>query len=371
MKTLIKILPILLFFACSTSDDAIKKKIIMKKEQIAKIEQQIIDMEKTLSDTTSVKRSVPVEIKEIKGEQFDHHIIVYGNVEAENYALINPEMNGQIRKIHVEEGQRVAKGQLLISLNTDAIENSIKGLESSLDLVKKTFEKQKSLWDQNIGSEIQYLQAKSQKESLEAQLESQLAQKKMSLISAPFDGYVNKVFLKQGEYASPMMPLVEVVNLNRLIIKADVSENYLGKISKGQPVDLSFSSLPDLEIETPIVQVSKVIDKSSRTFQIELNINNRGEKIKPNMVSTIQINDFSALDAIVIPSLVIKKDITGDYVYVAVSKDGKTIVEKRYVKPTLTADDQSLIVNGLNKGDRVIVKGYHLVSSGVEVDIRN
>jgi RND family efflux transporter MFP subunit len=192
----------------------------------------------------------------------------------------------------------------------------------------------------------------------------------MSQLRAPFDGIVNKINAKKGEIAGPQFPVVEFVNLSSITIKAEVSEKYVGTVKKGQNVELSFDYMPDLKITTPIVRVSKVLNPKSRTFEIELNIDNKGELIKPNMVSTILINDYSANEALVIPSLVIKKDIAGDYVYVAVEKDNKTVVEKRPIEIGMSYQDQTMITNGLNIGDKVIVKGYNVVSTGIPVSVK-
>ncbi|PLX14104.1 MAG: efflux RND transporter periplasmic adaptor subunit [Marinilabiliales bacterium] len=278
-------------------------------------------------------------------------------------------MNGRIEKIYVEEGQRVNKGELLLSLNTDAIENQIKGVKSTLEFATTTFEKQDNLWKQGIGSEIDYLTSKNNKESLEAQLESLEAQKRMSQIRAPFAGVVDKIFPKEGEIASPGFPVMEFVNLSKLTITADVSEAFVGKIKEGQNVELSFSSLPDVMIKTPIIRVSKVITSSSRTFEIEMEINNPNETIKPNMVSSIKIKDFSTDNAFVVPSLAIRKDITGKYVYTVNKEDNQHIVGKKYITTDLSYEENTMITDGLSKGDQVVVKGFHLVSAGVPVNV--
>lgn len=372
MKTLVKILPIVILLAsCGSDDAAIKKKIIQKKQQIAKIEQQIAELEKQLTDSTEKEGNlIPVAIKEMNNEVFNHYFIVYGNVEADNYGNISPEMNGKIEKIHVQEGQKVKKGQLLVTLNTEAIAKNIKAMEANLELAQTSYEKQKALWDQKIGSEIQYLQAKSGKEGLEAQLDALKAQLKMALLKAPYDGVVNRIYPKKGEMAGPGFPVVEIVNLNTMTIKAQVSEKYISMINEGKKVSLTFASLPDYKIETPIVRASKVINPKSRTFEIELNIKNLDEKIKPNMVSTIKINDYSNENAMIIPSLVVKKDISGDYVYLAKQKDGKTIVAKQPLKLGKSYQDKTEVTEGLKTGDKVIVKGYNLVSSGIPVKIK-
>ncbi|NJK86766.1 MAG: efflux RND transporter periplasmic adaptor subunit, partial [Bacteroidales bacterium] len=200
------------------------------------------ELQKQVSDSAEMGSVVAVEVKNIQPEVFKHYITVFGNVEADKYAKISPEMNGQIDQILVEEGQRVNKGQLLVSLNTSAIQSSINEVKTSLELATTTFEKQKSLWEQGIGSEMQYLQAKTAKEATEARLNMLEAQMRMSQIRAPFDGLVDKIYMKVGELAAPGMPVIEFVNLSKLTIKADVSEAFIGNVRAGEEVELTFSS---------------------------------------------------------------------------------------------------------------------------------
>ncbi|MEE4198436.1 MAG: efflux RND transporter periplasmic adaptor subunit [Bacteroidales bacterium] len=349
-------------------DKKIIKKIAQQKNRIVAIDAKIRKMENQMT-ARDEKTLVPVTVKEIQPETFNHYIITYGEVKAKNYAMISPEMNGRIEKIHVLEGQQVDEGQLLVSLNTESIEKQMEGVRSSLELAVKTFRKLDTLWKQNIGSEMEYLSAKNRKESLESQLESLLAQQRMAQIRAPFNGIVNKIYPKKGELAMPSVPVVEFVNLDRLTITADVSETYMGKIKKGQPVELTFSALPDLRITTPVTRLSRVIHSASRTFEIEMEIDNPGQRIKPNVVSTIRVNDFSSDSAFVVPSLAVRKDISGEYVYTVVPEDQKNRVVKKYVTTGLSYEEKTMIPRGLQKGDLVVVEGYHLVSSGVEVNL--
>jgi membrane fusion protein, multidrug efflux system len=349
------------------------KKIALQKNKVVKINKKVKKLENDLDSYHKSKKLISVAVEELKGREFNHYVTVFGRVEANNYAMISPEMGGQIRTIHVKAGDKVSKNQLLVSLNTDAIANQIKATETSLQLASTTFEKQEVLWKQNIGSEIQYLSSKSQKESLEAQLEALKAQLRMSQIRAPFNGYVDKIYQKEGALASAMMPVLEMVNLGGMQIKADVSEAYVGKVKTGQLVELGFSTLTDYKLTRPIVRTSKVINESSRTFEIEVRIDNADRQIKPNMVSSIRINDFTAHDAMVVPSVIIRKDIISgeNYVYVVVEKNGESIVEKRTIITSLYSyNDETLVKEGLKEGDKVVVEGFHLISKDVAVKVK-
>jgi len=352
------------------NEKVIMKKIINEKTKIAKIEKDIRLLENKLYSKDNEDKNIPVEIKTIDYELFNHYFIVFGNVEAEKYAKLSPEMGGRVEKIYVEEGERVEKGRLLLKINTDAIDKQIAGVKSSLSFATSNYNKQKSLWEQKVGSEIQFLQAKTTKEGLESQLKSLEAKKRMAQLKAPFEGIVNKIYVKKSEMAGPQFPAIEFVNLSKMIIRANVSEKYISKVKKNQVVELLFSSIPEFKKQIPITRVSNVLNPKSRTFEVELKFNNKNEMIKPNMVSTIKVNDFSTKKAFVIPSLVIKKDISGDYVYVAVNKDSKNIVEKRQVVAGKSYEDKTMITQGLSIGDKVIVKGYNFVSAGMPVTIK-
>jgi RND family efflux transporter MFP subunit len=371
MKTAAKLLAVLLVVSCGMSkDQMIKKQIESKKAQIIKLEKKIEELENELSDTTEKRTTIAVQIKEIKPEVFKHYITVFGNVEADKYAKVSPEMNGQIRTIHVQEGQRISKGQLLVSLINDATQSSINEAKASLELANITYEKQKSLWDQGIGSEIQFLQAKTQRQAAEDRLKMLEAQLRMSQVRAPFDGIVDKIFPKVGDIAGPMVPVVELVNLSRLTIKADVSESYVGMIHPGDKVEVSFSSMPGETLNATIKRTTKVINPTNRTFQVELNISNPGEKIRPNMIASIRINDFTSEKAFIVPSIVVKRDITGDYLYLAVDEENDLIAKKRYLERGISYEGNTMITKGLKEGDKVVVAGYNLVSSGTYLVVK-
>jgi RND family efflux transporter MFP subunit len=346
------------------------KKITMQKNRIVGMEQKITALENQMT-ARNQKLLIPVEVKDIQPELFNHYIVTYGDVEAKNYALISPEMGGRIEKIYVSNGDYVNKGHLLVSLNTAAIDKQIEGLKGSLELATKTFSKLDTLYKQNIGSEIEYLTAKNTKDNLESQMESLQAQKRMAQIRAPFDGIVDKIFSKEGEIAGPSFPVIEFVNLKKLVIKAKVSESHINNVFKGETVEIRFNSLPGHIVKAQISQVSKVINTKSRTFGIEMEIDNPGDKIKPNMVSAIMISDLVVKDAFVVPSLAIRKDITGNFVYVVNNVNGANMVGKKYITTGLSYDDKTLVTNGLGARDRVIIKGFHLVSAGVEVNLIN
>lgn len=351
------------------TDEEIRSEINEKKKTINQLEKEIQELENKQKEDSVY--NVPVNTQTITPEVFKHQIEVNGNVEAQKQANISPEINGQIKKIHVEEGQRVQKGKLLVELSTEITRSNIQELKTSLELAKTTYEKQKSLWEENIGSEMQYLQAQNQKESIENQLETAKAQLEKANIKAPYSGIVDDILMKEGDLAMPGSPLLRIVNLEKLNINADISEDYLSKVTKGDTVKLSFPAYPEINMQAPVYRTGNIIEPDNRTFKIQLKISNIEEKLKPNIISVLQINDYTNPDAFVVPSIIIKKDIDGEFLFVAVKDEqGNIIAKKRYVETGKSYKSQTEITDGLERGDNVIVDGYNMVTSGTNVKVK-
>ena len=315
-----------------------------------------------------VSNSIPVKILNAEEITFQHFIELTGRVEPVQYAYISPEGSGQIKEILVSEGDNVRKGEVLARLNTSVINGQIEQLKSQLELASVTYEKQDELWNKkHVGSEIQFLQAKAQKESLESQLKALNSQKQMSIIKAPFSGIIDKISLKEGELASPGMKMIELVNLKKMKIISEPSESLLPVINKGDSIIISFPTYKDIEIETPIYRTGNVINPANRTFTLEARINNIDNKLKPFMISLCKINDYTLKAAITLPSIIIKKDFDKEFIFVAVKKDGIYVAEKTYVVTGRSYKEQTVITNGVKAGDMIIVKGYNTVSDGVQV----
>lgn len=311
-----------------------------------------------------------VMVKPMAYETFEHFFLANGMVEAVHDAFISSEISGQIKAIHVTEGQRVKKGQLLVSLNSDVTESAIAEVKAGLELARTVYEKRKGLWEKNIGSEIQYLEAKTNKDSLENKLKTLQAQLDMAKIKAPIDGIVDRIFRKEGEMAIPGQQLIQLVNLDKVYVNADVSETYLAKIKNGDMVEVSFPSYPGLTVESTIHRIGQVVKTKNRTFLVQVLLDNKDEKLKPNMVAEIKMKDFSADSALVVPSIVIKNDLKGSYLYVTENQeDGKLVARKKYVTPGMSQGNLTMITQGLTPGQQVIIKGYNLVKNGMEVEV--
>lgn len=374
MKNLLFI-PIALFIvSCAPQQPKdIKAEIKEYKQQVDEYNQKIAELEQQMEqetgNTPDDSRDVVVEVRKMEPRSFSSYFEATGNVEALEDAFISPEVNGQVKSILVDRGDRVKKGELLIRLSTEVTQNNIDEVKTSLTLASKLYEKQKELWEKEIGSEIQFLEAKNNKESLEARLATLQSQLDMAYIRAPFSGVVDDIMVKTGELASPGMRLLRLVNLDKIRITANVSESFLGKVKAGETATLRFASLPEVQIERPVHRTGMVIDPVTRTFTVEVLVDNKDQQLKPNMLSSVRIQDFSTDDALLVPSIVLKEDFSGTFLFRIDDEAGGPEAEKVYVKTGKTVQDVTRIIEGLQEGDRVVIAGYNLVSDGTPVRI--
>jgi len=223
--------------------------------------------------------------------------------------------------------------------------------------------------EKEIGSEIQFLEAKSNKESLEKKLKTLNSQLEMTRVKAPFNGIVEKIFQKEGELGTPGRQLVQLINLQKLYVNAEISESYISSITKGTPVIISLPSYPEIELKTEIHRTGNSINAQSRTFLIQMIINNRAENIKPNSLAVLRIKDFSTDSAFVVPTAIIKKDIKGFYLYTIDHIKKKQIARKTYIQKGVFNANKTIVVEGLTKEQQVITIGYNLVTDGDEIEI--
>jgi RND family efflux transporter MFP subunit len=374
MRKVLLVLGILLIAACSEKGpEAIEAEISEKKKELNALNKEITELEKLLAEmdtTENIYRTV-VRVKDMEPVEFKHFISVNGVIEAVSEAWISPEINGQINEIPVERGQKVSQGQLLIRLSTDVTQRNIEEVKTNLELASNIFEKQERLWNQGIGTEVQYLESKNNVQSLEARLATLEEQRGMAVIRAPFSGIVEEISVKSGELAMPGSRLLHLVNPERLRLNADISENYLTSIKEGEMVDVIFPLYNDLEMELPISRVGSVIDNEARTFEVELELRNPGGKIKPNQIAIMKINDFQSDSAFVVPSIIIKNDGTGYYLYrTTEDSEGNLKATKLYITPGRSYEDQTMVVEGLESGMQVIIEGYNLVKDGSLIKIK-
>lgn len=320
-------------------------------------------VEQNISKLDTNKRLLMVTALKAKKKNFEHYIDMQGTVESDESVELFPEQSGTISKIYVDEGQSVKKGQTLIQIDDSLIKSKITETQTQLDLAITTFNRQERLWNQNIGSEIQYLQAKANKEGLENQVKSLKVQAQKFKIIAPFTGTVDEVFNKIGGLAAPMFPSLRLVNLEKIHIESEVTETYLKNIKVDTKVELFFPSLGN-KINAKITQVGNFINPDNRSFKIRIDIKNENNDLKPNLLADLKINDFANF-GIVVPSKLIQKDRLGNsFVYTLNKVNGSYNVNKSYIKEKMTYKNESFISEGLSEDVLVVDKGSRLIKEG-------
>ena len=355
--------------AASPDDDKKARLEKLKKEQtdiakeIAKLEEEIA---KENPDSTANVRAKEVAVAELKPRSFDHYIQTQGTVEAENNILVSAKTMGVITQVFVTEGQQVSKGQTLAQIDNSVVEQSIQSMEAQLELAKSVYERQENLWKQKIGTEVQYLQAKTNKESLEKQLASLREQSDMYRIKAPISGTVDEVQVKVGQAIQPGLPAARVVNTNELTLTAKISEAFVTHVKKGNVVNILIPELKQ-ELKGTVAFVGKNIDPLSRTFNIEVALPSK-DFLRPNMSAVVKVVYNTADNAIVVPVNVIQDINNEKVVYVAEQKGKQTIASRRVV----TVDGVfggNAQVKGLNPDDKLITVGFQGLNDGDFVKI--
>ncbi len=314
-------------------------------------------------DPTAKKPKVPVEVMTLEARTFESFSTIQANVTADDLGMASSETGGRLTTLNVKEGDYVEKGQLIATVNLETLEKQKLELNTSLSLAKTVYERQKRLWDQNIGSELQYLEAKNAKERIEQSLktfDSQLAKKN---VYAPMSGVIDMIIVKQGEMSSPGAPIAMILNTSQLKIEADVPEKFLSSVKRGSKVEVYFPAL-DIETQKKISAVGRRIDPANRTFKIEMNTSSMGGKIKPNLLAEVTVKEQSISDVIMIPVNLLQQEVSGDN-FVFVEIDG--VATKKKVITGTSNDNAIIIEDGLTVGDRIIVVGAIGLSNGAEL----
>ncbi len=358
-----------------TGLDGLKAEREALKAQIAELDIQIAEL-----DTVQLKMLPKVEVQAIQTKKFEHYFEVQGNVEAEKNVVLYAEMGGNIKSIQVEEGEQVKAGKTLVIFDTEVISQNIKEVEKALELAEFVYEKQKNLWDQNIGSELQYRQAKNQKESLEQSLATLRSQRSQAVITAPFDGVVDEIFPNAGEMAPPGGPVLRLLNLNNVSIVSDVTENYLGHIQKGTPIIVEFPSLNDSATikDASLTRAGQFINPANRTFKVQVDIDNTNKGLVPNLLAVLKVRDYVNDSTVVVPTKYVRQNNEGaNYVFVLEKKEGKSHARRVEVELGMSYTNKSVgfseteVLKGLSGSEVLITKGFKGIQSNDEVDVVN
>ena len=323
---------------------------------------------KTADNSAANTKTKVVQALTLEEGPFRTWVEVQGTVDARQSIEVTAESMGVVRNIKVKEGQKVTKGQILAELDQTVLLQSIEEIKGQLDFAKQLYTKQSNLWKQNIGSEVQYLNAKNQKESLERRLSTIESQLDMTRIKAPVSGTVDQVYLKLGQSTAMGMPAVRVVNFNDLRVITDLSESYVSRVREGATVDLEFKDL-NLSAQGRIAYVARSISALNRTFRAEVPLNNREGLYRPNMIVGMKINDYSTNKAIKIPVNLLQNSDEGTFVMV-VRGEGTSLKASRVsVTPGRSNGIETEILQGLQAGDRIITTGYNDLNDGQAITL--
>lgn len=301
---------------------------------------------------------------------FRHYVEVQGRVDGDESVTISSRTQGTITNVMVEAGDKVSKGQVLATLDDIIIRQTRDEVETQYNFAKSVYEKQKNLWDQKIGSEIQYLTAKNNKEALEKRLAAINEQLDLTRIKSPVSGTVDNNFIKVGQAIAPGVPAFTVVNLSSLKVVGEVGESYAGKIRAGSEITLAF---PDAgkEIDTKLGFASRTIGMLNRTFNVEVPLKpSQSDGLNPNMVAIMKISDYRNDNAMVIPMELLQRSGDGNYVMLAIEKSGKLFAARKVVKAGMNYGGMTEITEGLTPNDKVVTKGFRDLNDGQEIRIK-
>lgn len=342
-------------------------------EQTAAAE-KLKQLDEAISKIDTVKKVPLITTFKAKQETFNHYFEVQGNVTTKDLLVITPEYNGILTRVFVKEGQKVSKGQLLAKIDDGGLGQQLSQLQIQADLAKTTYERQARLWEQNIGSEIQFLQTKSNYEAQQKAVDQLKQQVAKTTVRAPFSGTIDDVITEQGSVvAAGQTPLMRIVNLSNMYIETNVPERYIKDVTKGKHVTVEFPVL-DKSLETSIRQTGDFINPANRTFKVEVGLPKGDTAIKPNLTAKLKINDYTSENAILIPQSIISENAEGEqYVYIVENKNTQNegTARKVIVETGKSQGDVIEILSGIDKGAEIIKEGARSVKDQQPVKVIN
>lgn len=365
-----------LIAGCATSevDETAKKKAELQKLKatqqqtafkISQLEKQLATLDPSFKpESTEIEiKKVLVTLDTIGTSDFEHFIEFQATASANQNIGVSPEMSGVIKEIYVKEGDYINKGQTIAKLDDIVMQNQIIELQSALAVAKTVYDKRARLWQQNIGSEIEYIRAKADVSNIENQITTIRSQTGKSMVYAPFSGSVEEVLVRNGEMASPGRGIVRLVSLNDIKVIADISESYIADVKKGDWVKVSFPTLEE-DLNARISAIGQIVNPNNRSFQIEIDIPNKGSRIKPNLSGIVKLKDEEKKDVTMIPTKYIQQGKEGYFVYLAQKEEDQYICKKVTIDLGSSNEGSTIVSTGINTGDFLIAKGFNDVKDG-------
>jgi membrane fusion protein (multidrug efflux system) len=357
MKRLILLLvPAIILASCGGGTPDKAAELAKMKQERNNLDLKIKTMEAGSSDTS--KKATPVSTMEVQPTDFVATINIQSQITGDQNVYASPQAPGIVKAVMVHVGEHVNQGQVLATLDAAALQQQIEGQQAQLTLAKTVYEKQKNLWAQNIGTEVQLLQSKANYESAQSQQAGLIAQKNMYRVTSPISGVIDMMTLKAGDATAPGAQSIRVVNASTLKAEANLGENYLGKVKIGNPVTLLFPDLND-SIKTALTYVAQAVDPISRAFLAQVKITNN-KKLHPNMSCIMKIANYENKNTLVVPVSVIQKTSKGEMLYIADGNKAKSVA----IKTGANSNGLVEVLSGLNAGDKVITAGFEDLDNG-------
>ncbi len=353
-----------------TDLESMRKLLSEGKQSQKRLEELVERLETRVGelDTTVVKRVSVTAIK-VKKEDFNHYAEIQAAVKGEDPIMASSETGGRLIHMPWREGQSIRKGDVVAKLDMESVNKQIAELETRLELARTVYERQKRLWDQNIGSEMQYLQAKNNMESIQKSIETVRFQTTKATVYSPVSGVIDMVMLQQGEMSGPGSPILMIMNTSQVKVVAGLPEKYLKEIKRGQKVTVKFPSL-DEERTARVSMIGRSVNPANRTFDVEVTLNNPGGILKPNLLAMMMVNDETIKDAVMVPEELIRQDIGGnEYVFVVSDNGDGEEVKKKLVSTSSSSEGFVVVDGGLDGEELIISKGGRGLTEGQKIEV--
>jgi membrane fusion protein (multidrug efflux system) len=325
-------------------------------------------------DALNQNKNIPlITTFKVKVATFTHFIELQGNVQTKQNVLIYPEMPGVLKSVFVKEGQEVTKGQALATIDDGGMSEQLAQLNANAQLAKTTYERQKRLWNQKIGSEIQFLQAQTSYEAQKSAVNQLKNQLEKATINAPFSGIIDNIFKEKGTVVAPGAgsEIFRILNLSNMYIETDVPETYIGNITENKAVEVSFPVLGEI-VHSKIRQVGNYINPNNRSFKIEIGVPNLNGKVKPNLTAKLKLNDYTNTNALLIPQSIISENAKGEqFIYIVKDKkeNDEAVTERLIIETGKTQGDFIEVTKNLLAGAEIVMEGARSVTNGQVVKV--
>ena len=353
------------------------KQILSKKTEIDAVQADLSAALEKLNnrlDALNQNKNIPlISTFKVKVATFTHFIELQGNVQTKQNVLIYPEMPGILKSVLVKEGQKVTKGQALATIDDGGMSEQLAQLNANAQLAKTTYERQKRLWNQKIGSEIQFLQAQTSYEAQKSAVNQLKNQLEKATINAPFSGIIDNIFKEKGTVVAPGAgsEIFRILNLSNMYIETDVPETYIGNITENKVVEVSFPVLGEI-VQSKIRQVGNYINPNNRSFKIEIGVPNLNGKVKPNLTAKLKLNDYTNTNALLIPQSIISENAKGEqFIYIVKDKkeNDEAVTERLIIETGKTQGDFIEVTKNLLAGAEIVMEGARSVTNGQVVKV--